>query len=93
MVRPLIGLSMSWRDFSVSSIEVCKMIETTVITVKGMSCSHCVEAIDGALLKINGVNSASANLDDGTVMVVHDVQKVSREALVRAVTDLGYEAN
>jgi len=44
-------------------------------------------------MEIDGANSVSVSLEDASVAVIYDVEKVSREALVRAITDLGYEAH
>ncbi len=58
----------------------------------GMTGPGCAETINNTLAKIDGVNSASTHYRDASASVVFDVRKISREALVRTVTDLGYEA-
>ena len=68
------------------------MIETTVIAIGGMTCPGCADTISNSLAKIDGVSSANTHYRDASASVIFNVRKISREALVRTVTDLGYEA-
>ena len=69
------------------------MIETTVISVAGLSGRQCVEKIDTILAGNIGVNSAATSLENHAVTVVFNVAKISREAIVRSITNLGFEAH
>ena len=69
------------------------MIETTVISVAGLSSRQCANKIDSILAGSNGVDSAMTSLESHAVTVVFDVGRISREAIVRAITDLGFEAH
>ena len=69
------------------------MIETTVISVAGLSGRHSAEEIEKILSNSKGVDSATTNLDDHAVTVVFNVAEISREAIVRAITNLGFEAH
>ncbi len=67
-------------------------MENTVIKVGGMSCQGCVKNISGVLGALAGVASAEVSLEAGEARVVYDAQAVSREALVGAIEDAGFEA-
>ena len=45
------------------------MSETRVFRVPGMSCGHCVAAVEGGLSAVAGVESASADLQTMRVTV------------------------
>lgn len=44
----------------------------TTITVKGMSCNHCVMAVKKALLEVEGITEAEVDLQKAKVTFVHD---------------------
>lgn len=61
-----------------------------VLSIEGMSCNHCVKAVEKALGKITGVSSVEVDLDAKTATVTL-ADKVSDEALKEVVTEAGYE--
>ena len=69
------------------------MIETTVISVAGLSGRQGADEIERILTSNKGVDSAATSLDDHAVTVVFNVAEISREAIVRAITNLGFEAH
>jgi copper chaperone CopZ len=62
---------------------------TKVIKIGGMSCSHCVAAVEKALSSIPGV-SATVDLDAGTATVVA-TREVSDGELRKAIEEEDYE--
>lgn len=60
------------------------------ITVHGMTCEHCEQSVEEALLGVEGVDSASADREAETATVEGDA---SEDALVEAVEDAGYDAS
>lgn len=64
---------------------------TTTIRVPEVHCDHCVTAIEGALQPIDGVEDARVDLADTRVVVTWDPSRTSREALVGAIEDQGYD--
>ena len=66
------------------------MSETAVLRVPGMSCSHCVEALESELAAVAGVERAAADLDTKLVTVTGCV--LDDAALRAAVVQAGYEA-
>jgi len=60
------------------------------ITVKGMSCGHCVKAVKKALEEIEGIGQVSVDLEKGQVS--YEENKPVDEALIREkITKAGYE--
>lgn len=63
---------------------------TTVISVPEVHCGHCVGSIEGALNPLEGVQKASVSLEATNVTVEHD-DSVTRDSLVAAIEEQGYE--
>lgn len=59
------------------------------LSVEGMSCGHCKSNVEKALLAINGVKSASADLEDKSVKV-KCAASIDIERLKNAVRAAGY---
>ncbi|MCW4181675.1 MAG: cation transporter [Candidatus Thiodiazotropha weberae] len=62
---------------------------TTTLKVTGMTCPHCVNNVQKALLDVPGVDRAEVALEEGTAVVSGSAQAAS---LVQAVVDAGYAA-
>lgn len=60
------------------------------LQVGGMTCDHCVRAVTKALEAVAGVDQVVVNLAGGRAQVEGAADP---QALVRAVTSEGYEAN
>jgi len=67
-------------------------MENTIIKVGGMSCQGCVKNISGVLGGLAGVVTAEVSLEAGEARVVFDPQAVTRDALVNAIEDAGFDA-
>ena len=63
---------------------------TTTFTVRGMTCSHCVDAVTRELSKLEGVNRVEVDLVTGLVTVGAS-QPVDPGATAAAVVEAGYE--
>lgn len=57
--------------------------------IGGMSCGHCVGAVKGALQGVPGVEVEQVAV--GSAVVAYDPDRVSPEAIARAVADEGYQ--
>ncbi|MFK9120395.1 copper chaperone CopZ [Peribacillus frigoritolerans] len=66
-------------------------MENVTLNVSGMSCSHCVNAVEGNVGKLNGVESVKVHLESGKVDVSFDSEKVSLEKIKETIDDQGYE--
>jgi copper chaperone len=67
-------------------------MENTIIKVGGMSCQGCVKNITGVLSGLAGVASAEVSLEAGEARVAFDPRAVTRDALVSAIEDAGFDA-
>jgi copper chaperone len=66
-------------------------MENVTLNVSGMSCGHCVNAVEGNVGKIPGVESVKVHLDAGKVDVAFDKEKVSLEKIKETIDDQGYD--
>ncbi|MBO8163977.1 MAG: copper chaperone CopZ [Brevibacillus sp.] len=64
---------------------------TVTLQVKGMSCQHCVNAIEGALGKLTGVSGAKVDLDSNQVTVSYDETQVRIEKVKETIEEQGYD--
>ena len=62
------------------------------IEIRGMTCNGCRNAVTGALNSLQGVVSASVDLQQALALVEFDPAQTSVEQMVEVVSDLGYEA-
>ena len=61
------------------------------LDVEGMSCNHCVAAVDEALREVPGVTVTEVRI--GSATVSYDPALATVEALLDAVADAGYSAS
>jgi copper chaperone CopZ len=66
------------------------MKQTSVYRVPGMSCDHCVHAVEAELARVAGVEAASADLATKRVTVTGTA--LDEAALRAAILEAGYEA-
>src|SRR5690606_4181047 len=64
--------------------------DTLRLDIAGMTCASCVNRVEKALRKVDGVREASVNLATETAAVTAD--GVSPQALLQAVERAGYQA-
>ncbi|MDR6224833.1 copper chaperone CopZ [Desmospora profundinema] len=66
-------------------------MEKATLTVKGMSCDHCVRAIKDNIGKLDGVKQVEVHLQEGKVDVAFDSQRVSLGKITETIEDQGYD--
>ncbi len=66
------------------------MAQTIELTITGMTCDHCVNAVTGALKQVPGVQDAVVSLAEKSARVTGEGLDAGR--LVEAVKEEGYEA-
>ena len=66
------------------------MAETRTITVTGMTCGHCVAAVETEVGRIAGVRQVEVDLASGRVTVTSE-GPVADGDLAAAVAEAGYE--
>jgi copper chaperone len=62
---------------------------TVTFQVKGMSCNHCVNSIEGAVREAGA--TAKVDLGAGTVTVQFEESKLSEAALKETIEEQGYD--
>ncbi|WP_108665479.1 cation transporter [Euzebya rosea] len=67
------------------------MATTDTISVPEIHCGHCKASIEGALQPMDGVTSAEVDVQSTNVTVTYDESVVTRDALVSAIEEQGYE--
>ena len=67
-----------------------EMMTEKTFNVPDMSCGHCKAAVEGELNRLSGVESSSADVEKGTVVVRYDEGRVSTEQLIEAIEEAGY---
>ncbi len=65
-------------------------MERLNLTIDGMSCGHCVNAVSGALKQLPGVDVEQVAI--GTATISYDPSKTSVDQIIDAVNDEGYTA-
>ncbi|KMY51744.1 copper chaperone CopZ [Peribacillus loiseleuriae] len=61
------------------------------LNVSGMSCGHCVNAVEGNIGKLAGVYEVKVHLETGKVDVAFDSEKVTLEKIKNTIDDQGYD--
>lgn len=65
------------------------MSSTITYSVPGVSCSHCKEAIESEVSRVEGVESVNVDVAAKTVTVV--AEPVNANAIVAAIDEAGYD--
>lgn len=66
-------------------------MKNVTINVKGMSCGHCVRAIEGSVGELSGVKQVSVKLDEALMEVAFNEAQVSVEKIKETIEDQGYD--
>ncbi len=66
------------------------MSTTTILTVDGMTCGHCVNAVQTEVGKLAGVTDVAVDLTSGQVTIVAE-STPDPAALQEAIEEAGYE--
>lgn len=66
-------------------------MEKVTLNVQGMSCNHCVKAVEGSVGSLEGVNTVKVNLKEEAVDVEFNPEKVSLDKIKETIDDQGYD--
>lgn len=66
-------------------------MEKITLNVSGMSCGHCVKAVEGSVGELKGVQSVGVNLDSGQVDVTYNSEEVTLDTIKETIDDQGYD--
>ena len=66
-------------------------MEKVTLNVEGMSCGHCVKAIEGSVGNLKGVSKVKVHLENSTVDVEYNTEEVKLDAIKETIDDQGYD--
>lgn len=66
-------------------------MENIILKVSGMSCGHCVKAVEGSVGALSGVEKVTVSLEKGEVQVKFNPEAVSIEKIKETIDDQGYD--
>lgn len=64
-------------------------MKQVTLKVEGMSCGHCVKAVEGAVAGAGA--EGKVDLDAGIVTVTYNESRISVDAIKEAIEDQGYD--
>ena len=64
---------------------------TQTLSVSGMTCEHCVRAVKQEVGEISGVTQVDVELGTPSTVTVQSTEPISRQDLVEAIDEAGYE--
>ena len=67
-------------------------MEKIELNIEGMHCGSCAVGIQMIVSQMEGVASASSDYDKKKAWVEFDPVKTSKEAIIKAIEELGYKA-
>lgn len=66
-------------------------MQRVTLQVQGMSCNHCVQAVEENVGNINGVQSVHVLLEEGKVDVTFDEAKTNVDEIKQTIEEQGYD--
>ena len=67
-------------------------MDTTILTVGGMTCGGCVRSVANVLKALPGVEGAEVSLEQAQAKVSFDPARINLTAIRKAIADAGFEA-
>ncbi|MED1202365.1 copper chaperone CopZ [Heyndrickxia acidicola] len=66
-------------------------MEKITLEVQGMSCGHCVKAVEGSVGALEGVKEVKVHLSESLVDIEYNIEKVSLDTIKETIDDQGYD--
>ncbi|GHU82102.1 copper-binding protein [Clostridia bacterium] len=67
-------------------------MQKTTISVEGMSCAHCENAVQTEISNLDGIKKVKASSKKNTVVVKFDEALVNLEQINKAIEEAGFRA-
>jgi copper chaperone len=67
------------------------MTENTILNVSGMTCGHCVKAVEESVGKLSGVNKVKVDLESSSVEIDFQRDKVDLKQITITIEEQGYD--
>lgn len=71
---------------------VVKNMEQLELHIEGMHCGSCAVGIQMLVSQMDGVKSISVDYEKKKAVIEFDSAKVTKDAIVQAIAELGYQA-
>jgi len=66
-------------------------MQNVTLNVQGMSCGHCVKAVESSVSELNGIETVAVDLDAAKVDIAFDEAQVSVDQIKETIEDQGYD--
>lgn len=66
-------------------------MENITLNVNGMSCGHCVKAVETSVGALAGVQEVNVDLAEAKVAVAYDAATVTVDQIKETIDDQGYD--
>jgi len=66
-------------------------MESVILNVQGMSCGHCVKAVEESVGELEGINQVIVKLDEAKVEVTFNESQLSIDKIKETIEDQGYD--
>ena len=63
----------------------------TVVNIDGMTCGHCVKAVEEIILEIKGVKTVEVSLDAASAVIEYENANI--DDIVEEINDSSFEAS
>ncbi|KKN23730.1 hypothetical protein LCGC14_0901910, partial [marine sediment metagenome] len=73
-------------------IEKIKNGKETILNIQGMTCASCVQTVEKALNKAEGIIEANVNLTTEKAHLTYDPEKIKKKEILDVVANTGYGA-
>ncbi len=77
--------------FSFANFAAAGDQKTVNLKIKGMTCQGCVDKVQSALNKVDGVKKSEVTLASNSAVIVYDAQKTNEKVLRKAVNSTGFK--
>lgn len=66
-------------------------MQNITLNVQGMSCGHCVKAVEGSVGQLEGVSQVTVNLAEAKVEITYNESQISLDKIKETIEDQGYD--
>ncbi len=67
--------------------------KSITIQIEGMTCGHCVHAVQSAIEELDGVSQAEVSLEDKSAVVTYDPDWIDTDEIADIIEEEGYSAS
>lgn len=78
-------------DSQIQTLSATAVTKRTVIKIGGMHCAGCVNAIQGYVSDLSGINKVEVNLANEKAVLEYNPSKIKLDAIEKAIEEVGYK--